>query len=55
MRLLPHGTKDQTLEVILAEKRALAKPKFEFPFDDGCYEKFEDQMQRERAEPGGSP
>ena len=47
------GTVDQTLEVALADKCDLDKVEFESPYDDRRYEAFIEQLQFERAKPGG--
>jgi len=55
LRSLNDGTKDQTLEVALADKGDLDKLEFESPYDDRRYEAFVARLIQERARPGGGP
>ena len=53
LRSLHDGTKDQTLEVALPEKRDIDKLEFESPYDDSRYTAFMTQLEQESARPGG--
>ena len=53
LRSLNDGTKDKTLQVVLASKHDLDKVDFESPYDEGRYTSFLAQLDQERSRPGG--